>query len=196
MSITATNPGGSDGEESACNVETSVWTLGWEDSPGGGHHSPLQYSCLEGPHGQGSKLSMQLQRPGHYWVTKHNTAANPFSQYTAAENQSNPQDSFNMANVFFCVCGNTVLYYVSCAHHYILSSVIQYISLPTKCLVLSSITCLNPFTHFVFPAPSPLVTTTLFSVSVCLFCFLIFTFHIWVKSYNICLSSFDLFKLA
>ena len=27
---------------------------GWEDSPGGGHGNPLQYSCLENPHGQRS----------------------------------------------------------------------------------------------------------------------------------------------
>ena len=33
--------------------ETWVWSLGWEDSPGGGHGNPLQYSCLENPHGQG-----------------------------------------------------------------------------------------------------------------------------------------------
>ena len=35
--------------------ETWVWSLGWEDSlefPGGVHGSPLQYSCLENPHGQ------------------------------------------------------------------------------------------------------------------------------------------------
>ena len=27
--------------------ETWVQTLCWEDSPGGGHGNPLQYSCLE-----------------------------------------------------------------------------------------------------------------------------------------------------
>ena len=32
--------------------ETWVRSLGWEDSPGGGHGNPLQYSCLENPHGQ------------------------------------------------------------------------------------------------------------------------------------------------
>ena len=32
--------------------ETGVHSLGWEDSPGGGHGHPLQYSCLENPHGQ------------------------------------------------------------------------------------------------------------------------------------------------
>ena len=34
--------------------ETWVQSLGWEDSPGGGHGNPLQYSCLENPHGQWS----------------------------------------------------------------------------------------------------------------------------------------------
>ena len=34
--------------------ETSVQSLGWEDSPGGGQGNPLWYSCLENPHGQRS----------------------------------------------------------------------------------------------------------------------------------------------
>ena len=42
--------GGSDSQESACIVRD----LGREDSPGGGHGNPLQYSCLENPHGQRS----------------------------------------------------------------------------------------------------------------------------------------------
>ena len=32
--------------------ETQVRSLGREDSPGGGHGNPLQYSCLENPRGQ------------------------------------------------------------------------------------------------------------------------------------------------
>ena len=32
--------------------ETWVQSLGWEDSPGEGKGYPLQYSCLENPHGQ------------------------------------------------------------------------------------------------------------------------------------------------
>ena len=32
--------------------ETWLWYLGCEDSPGGGYVNPLQYSCLENPHGQ------------------------------------------------------------------------------------------------------------------------------------------------
>ena len=45
---------GSDGKESACNEGDlgSISELGI--SPGGGHGNPLQYSCLEKPHGQRS----------------------------------------------------------------------------------------------------------------------------------------------
>ena len=39
--------------------ETWVWSLGWED-PGGGHSNPLQYSCLENPHGQRSLAGYSL----------------------------------------------------------------------------------------------------------------------------------------
>ena len=34
--------------------DTWIWSLSWEDSPGGGHDNPLQYSYLENPHGQRS----------------------------------------------------------------------------------------------------------------------------------------------
>ena len=45
-------PGGSDGRESACNVGEMGSIPGLGRSPGGGHGNPLQYSCLENPHGQ------------------------------------------------------------------------------------------------------------------------------------------------
>ena len=38
-------------KNSPATRKTWVWSLGWED-PGGGHGNPLQYSCLENPHGQ------------------------------------------------------------------------------------------------------------------------------------------------
>ena len=46
--------GDSDGKESVCNAGHlgSITELG--RSPGGGHGNPLQYSCLENPHGQRS----------------------------------------------------------------------------------------------------------------------------------------------
>ena len=36
--------------------ETWVWSLGWEDFPGGGHGNPLQYDCLENPQEQRSPV--------------------------------------------------------------------------------------------------------------------------------------------
>ena len=46
-------PGGSDGKESACKAGDLGSVPGLGRSPGGGHGSPLQYSCLENPHGRG-----------------------------------------------------------------------------------------------------------------------------------------------
>ena len=47
-------PSGSDGEESTCNVGDLGSNLALGRSLGGGHSNPLQYSCLENPHGQRS----------------------------------------------------------------------------------------------------------------------------------------------
>ena len=49
-------PGGSDVKESACNVEDLDLFPGLGRSPGGGHGNSLQYSCLENPHGQRSRM--------------------------------------------------------------------------------------------------------------------------------------------
>ena len=49
-------PGGSDGEESVCNVGDPGSIPGLGRSPGGGHGNPLQYSYLEYPHGQRSLI--------------------------------------------------------------------------------------------------------------------------------------------
>ena len=40
--------------------ETQVQSLGREDSPGGGHGNPLQYSCLQNSHGQRSLVGYSL----------------------------------------------------------------------------------------------------------------------------------------
>ena len=60
-------PGGSDGKESACNVGDLGLIPGLGRAPGGGHGKPLQYSCLENPHGQepGRPQSMGWRRVGH-----------------------------------------------------------------------------------------------------------------------------------
>ena len=44
-------PGGSDGKEFACNAGAQGLNPGLGRSPGGRHGNPLQYSCLENPHG-------------------------------------------------------------------------------------------------------------------------------------------------
>ena len=47
-------PGGSDSKESACKAGHLALIPGLGRSPGGGHGNPLQYSCLDSPHGQRS----------------------------------------------------------------------------------------------------------------------------------------------
>ena len=47
-------PGGSAGKESSCNVGDLGSITGLGRFPGGGHGNPLQYSCLENPHGERS----------------------------------------------------------------------------------------------------------------------------------------------
>ena len=47
-------PSGSDSKESACNVGGLGSVPGSKRSQGGGHGNPLQYFCLENPHGQRS----------------------------------------------------------------------------------------------------------------------------------------------
>ena len=47
-------PGGSESKESACNVGDLGSVPGLRRSHGGGHGNPLQYACLENPHGQRS----------------------------------------------------------------------------------------------------------------------------------------------
>ena len=45
-------PGGSDGKKSICHAGDLGLIPGSGRSPGGGHGNPLQYFCLEKPHGQ------------------------------------------------------------------------------------------------------------------------------------------------
>ena len=62
-------PGGSDGKESASNEGDLGSIPGLGRSPGGGHGNPLQYSCLENPHGQKSLAGYSAwgsQRVGCY----------------------------------------------------------------------------------------------------------------------------------
>ena len=53
-------PGSLAGKESVCNAGDPDSISGLGSSPGGGHGSPLQYSCLENPHGQRSLAGYSL----------------------------------------------------------------------------------------------------------------------------------------
>ena len=53
-------PGDSDGKESTCNEGDLDSIPGFRRSPGGGTGNPLQYSCLENPHGQRSLTGYSL----------------------------------------------------------------------------------------------------------------------------------------
>ena len=53
---------GSDSKEPACNAGDLGSILGLRKSPGKANGNPLQYSCLENPHGH---RSLGSQRVGH-----------------------------------------------------------------------------------------------------------------------------------
>ena len=104
------SPGGSDGKESDCN-EGDLGSIPVPGrSPGGGHGSPLQYSCLEDPHGQ---IPMGSQGVGHNWVMKHNTA--PHIMYDVFDILASWDDgtSENSPCVIKCDCLEELLSIIS-----------------------------------------------------------------------------------
>ena len=54
-------PGGSDGKESTCNAGDAGLIPGLGGSPGEENGHPLQYPCLENPHGWRSLVGYSLQ---------------------------------------------------------------------------------------------------------------------------------------
>ena len=80
--------GGSDSKESFCNVGDLGLTPGLGRSPGGGLGNPLQYSCLENPHGYRSLVGYKsmggLQRVGHDWATKRLSTAHRKDSYPSS----------------------------------------------------------------------------------------------------------------
>ena len=69
--------GGSDSKESACNEGDLGSISGSGRSPGGGYGNPLQYSCLENPHGPRGPwwaTVCGVTKVGRDWVTKCSTA--------------------------------------------------------------------------------------------------------------------------
>ena len=70
-------------KESTCNEGDLCSIPGLERSPGGGHGNPLQYSCLENPHGQRSLAGYSPwgRRVGHNWTTKHSSLPSCLSSF-------------------------------------------------------------------------------------------------------------------
>ena len=73
ISVCMKFPGGSDCKESAHNTGDLGLVPGLGRSPGGGHGSPLQCSCLENPMDRGAFQATVhgVAKIGHDWVTKH-----------------------------------------------------------------------------------------------------------------------------
>ena len=91
--------GSSASKESACTVGDSGSIPGSGRSPGGGHGSPLQYSCLKNPHGHRSlagyspwglkqldtteQLSTALKIEAVSWALNFVSDAETYQQYRA-----------------------------------------------------------------------------------------------------------------
>ena len=73
-------PGGSDGKESTRNVGDLRSIPGLGSSPGDGIGYPLQYSCLENPHGQKSLVGYSP------WGRKESETTERLSTKTSMKN--------------------------------------------------------------------------------------------------------------
>ena len=73
-------PCGSAGKEPVCNAGDLGSIPGLGRFPGGGHGNPLQYSCLENPHGQRSLAGYSPW--AHKWV-RHNLVTEQQEIYTS-----------------------------------------------------------------------------------------------------------------
>ena len=69
---------GSDSKESSCHVGDLGSVPGLRRSPGEGHGNPLQYSCLENPHGP---RSLAGYNP---WGHKDSDTTNQLSTFSRA----------------------------------------------------------------------------------------------------------------
>ena len=76
-------PGGSVGEESACNAGVPCLIPGLEGSPGEGNSNPLQYSCLRNPMDRGAwQATVQgVTTIGHSLATKPPTTTTSIIPY-------------------------------------------------------------------------------------------------------------------
>ena len=78
-------------------------TPGSERSPGGGHGSPLQYSCLENPVDRGGR-----------WASVHGVAESDMTDVTQHSTQSHTDLFLGFLSCFVdlcvCFCAGTILF--------------------------------------------------------------------------------------
>ena len=83
--MSVSSPGGflcgSDGKESACSAGDLGSIPGLGRSPGGGHGNPLQYACLENPHGQRSLADHSSRGPNELDMTERVGTAHTIIQF-------------------------------------------------------------------------------------------------------------------
>ena len=79
-------PGGSGGNESACNAGDLGTVPGLGRSPGGGHGNPLQYSGLENPHGQRSLVDYSP------WGCKELDMTEQLNTYSTAQRKNHKRN--------------------------------------------------------------------------------------------------------
>ena len=71
----------SDGKKSAHSVRDPGLIPESGRSPGGGHGSPLQYSCLENPMDRGAWWAAVHGVAVHYWISTHERLVNKLINY-------------------------------------------------------------------------------------------------------------------
>ena len=86
-------PNGSGSKESACNAGDLSSVPGLGRSPGGGHGNPLQYSCLENPHGQRNLASCSP------WGHKESDRTEPLSTAHIASHPSRSVESTELSSM-------------------------------------------------------------------------------------------------
>ena len=91
------SPGGSPGQECACNAGDWIPSLDQKDPPGEGNGNPLRYSCLEKPVDREAWWATVpgVQRVGHDWVTNNFT----FKRILVFEMGGGRKCSFNTDNL-------------------------------------------------------------------------------------------------
>ena len=103
-------PGGSDGEESTCNVGDLGSIPGLGRCPGEGNGYPLQYSCLENSMGRRAWRATALVG----YTPQGHKESDPTEQITLYSTGNNIRYSVINCNRNMCVTESLLLYSIYC----------------------------------------------------------------------------------